>query len=340
MLESAIAEKEPSEEPQSEEEEHSEEGSEKAEQTEPEAETPQEETDEPVEDEPEAETPNEAETAEPEETQEEPAPQMNEEVASTEQEPEQEPEQESEPEAESIPHREPEPEEASTPEPEPTVMPVQEPAVATVERHDTYGDDRNERTDRGGHTLNTILIAFLALLAGLLIGYFGHGMLNLNGVKSVNISAEDVQVIHQTAQTEEHEPEAENRAITTLPEEEEAVTAEDAPASTDNGSEAETAPAQTLAPAVTAKATPAVTDTVKAGRFLTTMAQRHYGKKKFWVYIYLENAGKLGDPDLIPPMTVVTIPPLEKYGVNANDKASEEDAEQKAIEILSRYCKN
>ncbi len=36
-------------------------------------------------------------------------------------------------------------------------------------------------------------------------------------------------------------------------------------------------------------------------------------------------------------MTVVTVPPLEKYGVNATDKASEEDAERKAAEILRRY---
>lgn len=201
-----------------------------------------------------------------------------------------------------------------------------------TERYDYYDNETNGRHSVRSMNLNSILIAFLALLAGLLIGYFGHSMLNLSGVRSVNISAEDVQVYHQLPQPEEIAASADNLQADTI---------ENRHVETDTSA----AEPQMAAPLKVVEETneasnSAVTDTVKGGRFLTTIAQRHYGKKKFWVYIYLENADKLGDPDMIPPMTVVTIPSLEKYGVRADDESSEKDAERKATEILNRYSKN
>ena len=76
-------------------------------------------------------------------------------------------------------------------------------------------------------------------------------------------------------------------------------------------------------------------DTVRVNRYLTTMALEHYGKKKFWVYIYLENKASLSDPDHIAPNTVVVIPPAEKYGIKSGDKTSEADAEHQA-ELIYR----
>ncbi len=83
-------------------------------------------------------------------------------------------------------------------------------------------------------------------------------------------------------------------------------------------------------------ATRVVTDTVKSNRYLTTMAMKHYGKKKFWVYIYEENKEKLQDPDMIPANTVVVIPPPSKYGIQPGNPASEADAEKRAAEIAKR----
>lgn len=176
------------------------------------------------------------------------------------------------------------------------------------------------------HTMNIVLTAFLSLLAGLLIGFFAYDKLNLHGVKSVNISADDVQVYHTVKDVVEiKEVEADSLPVAAAPVfPSEMPVAEEQPV---NGDEI-------------VKTEAVVTDTVRSGRFLTTMAQRHYGKKKFWVYIYLENSDKLGDPDLIPPMTVVTVPPAEKYGIQPGNKASEQDAERKAVEIMSRYSKN
>ncbi len=192
------------------------------------------------------------------------------------------------------------------------------------ERYDRYdyGEEGSAKVYHKAHRVNVILALLIGLLAGVLIGYIGRGFINLTGVKSVNISADDVQVIHQT-----------------LASDNEAAQAPEATAATDSDTTATEAAQDSVAcePPTAAKEAPVVTDTVKAGRYLTSIAQRHYGKKKFWVYIYLENQNRLGNPNEIAPMTVVTVPPLEKYGVNATDKASEEDAERKAAEILRRY---
>ncbi len=178
------------------------------------------------------------------------------------------------------------------------------------------------------HTMNIVLTAFLSLLAGLLIGFFAYDKLNLHGVKSVNISADDVQVYHAVKDVVEIEAvEADSLPVAVAP-----VSTPEIPVTENHADSGDGING--------AKTGAVVTDTVRSGRFLTTMAQRHYGKKKFWVYIYLENSDKLGDPDLIPPMTVVTVPPAEKYGIQPGNKASEQDAERKAVEIMSRYSKN
>lgn len=186
--------------------------------------------------------------------------------------------------------------------------------------------EKERVVENNHHTMNIVLTAFLALMAGLLIGFFAYDRLNLSAVKSVNISAEDVQVYHAASDVPaaKAEPtEVDSTLMKTGPQPSAAV-AETVP---------ETPEASVATPGV-------VTDTVRAGRFLTTMAQKHYGKKKFWVYIYMENIDKLGDPDLIPPMTTVVIPPASKYGIKPGDRASEEAAERKAAEIMSRFSKN
>lgn len=220
------------------------------------------------------------------------------------------------------------PEEEPTEEEAPTIAKDYAPRAVEEERprerYDRYGysEEGSAKIYHKAHRVNIILALLIGLLAGVLIGYFGRGFINLTGVKSVNISADDVQVIHQT-----------------LAADNEAAQAPEATAATDSDTTATEAIQDSVATEAeaTAKEAPVVTDTVKAGRYLTSIAQRHYGKKKFWVYIYLENQDRLGNPNEIAPMTVVVVPPLAKYGVNATDKASEEDAERKAAEILRRY---
>lgn len=78
-------------------------------------------------------------------------------------------------------------------------------------------------------------------------------------------------------------------------------------------------------------------DTITKTRFLTTMARDHYGSYHLWPYIYMENSKILGHPDRIKPGTRVVIPPAEKYGINAKDKACIAKAKKLGVEIYARY---
>ena len=186
-------------------------------------------------------------------------------------------------------------------------------------------------SDKSHHSFYYILTALLSLIAGLLIGYFAYDKLNLTGVKSVNISAEDVQVIHNPGLNTE----SEKTGDTDAEELTDAEMTEAKTVATENPAIAEPAKVEKAKPA--ASKPEIVTDTVKSNRFLTTMAREHYGKKKVWVYIYEENKAKLDDPDMIAANTVVVIPPAEKYGIKAGDPASEADAERKAAEIMRQH---
>lgn len=80
-----------------------------------------------------------------------------------------------------------------------------------------------------------------------------------------------------------------------------------------------------------------VYDTISKTRFLTTMARDHYGSYHLWPYIYEENKAILGHPDRIKPGTKVVIPPAEKYGINAKDKACIAKAKKLGVEIYAKY---
>ena len=177
---------------------------------------------------------------------------------------------------------------------------------------------------RSRHSMHLAITALAALVAGLLIGYFASDILNLSNVKSVNISADDVQVYHQSQSA--------TGAVTPIEEAMDTAVSQTVHPETANDTTPQPTQAAT-APHIEAKTI--VTDTVRSNRFLTTMAKEYYGKKKFWVYIYEENRAKLSDPDHIEANTVVVIPPAEKYGIKAGDKESEAEAERLATEIVN-----
>ncbi|MFZ4581514.1 MAG: HU family DNA-binding protein [Paludibacter sp.] len=51
---------------------------------------------------------------------------------------------------------------------------------------------------------------------------------------------------------------------------------------------------------------------ISEGTRLTTIAQRYYGKKEFWVYIYEANRDNIVHPDRITPGTIVKVPRVDK----------------------------
>lgn len=178
------------------------------------------------------------------------------------------------------------------------------------------------------HTLHIVIASLLSLVAGLAIGYFANNRLNLSHIKNVNIEAEGVNVISKTAAKEGKSATADSLASIA------AGHTDSIPADTVSSGQGSTA-VEPEAKTVESPRPAIVTDTVKANRYLTTMARRHYGKKIFWVYIYEENKNIIDDPDHIAPNTVVVIPPAEKYGIKAGDKESEADAMRRAQAIVN-----
>lgn len=86
-----------------------------------------------------------------------------------------------------------------------------------------------------------------------------------------------------------------------------------------------------------AATTPVVTDTCTKTMFLTRIANKHYGNRDFWVYIYEENKDKIANPNHVAPGTVVVIPPAEKYGIDADDPQSVKQARLKASQLYSKF---
>lgn len=178
------------------------------------------------------------------------------------------------------------------------------------------------------HTMHIVIASLLSLVAGLAIGYFTNNRLNLSHIKNVNIEAEGVNVISKTEAKEGKSATADS--LTSVA----AGHSDSIPADTVSPGQGPTA-VEPEAKTVETPRAAIVTDTVKANRYLTTMARRHYGKKIFWVYIYEENKNIIDDPDHIAPNTVVVIPPAEKYGIKAGDKESEADAMRRAQAIVN-----
>lgn len=178
------------------------------------------------------------------------------------------------------------------------------------------------------HTMHIVIASLLSLVAGLAIGYFANNRLNLSHIKNVNIEAEGVNVISKTEAKEGKSATADSVASVA------AGNSDSIPADTVSPGQGPTA-VEPEAKTVETPRAAIVTDTVKANRYLTTMARRHYGKKIFWVYIYEENKNIIDDPDHIAPNTVVVIPPAEKYGIKAGDKESEADAMHRAQAIVN-----
>lgn len=178
------------------------------------------------------------------------------------------------------------------------------------------------------HTMHIVIASLLSLVAGLAIGFFANNRLNLSHIKNVNIEAEGVNVISKTEAKEGKSATADSLASVA------AGPSDSIPADTVSPGQGSTA-VEPEAKTVESSRAAIVTDTVKANRYLTTMARRHYGKKIFWVYIYEENKNIIDNPDHIAPNTVVVIPPAEKYGIKAGDKESEADAMRRAQAIVN-----
>ncbi|WP_243349298.1 HU family DNA-binding protein [Parabacteroides sp. FAFU027] len=76
------------------------------------------------------------------------------------------------------------------------------------------------------------------------------------------------------------------------------------------------------------------TEVIKSGSRLTLLAQKYYGNKAFWVYIYQANKSKISNPNNVPVGTELIIPAKETYSIDPNNKESVDKAKNMAKSIL------
>ena len=200
-----------------------------------------------------------------------------------------------------------------------------DPLPVRVEQHEPMpvrvAHDQPAPSATEGHSnLTLIFAAVAALLLGVIVGLtVGYGLWHTPSLSEIR----DGKNIVETGKNAESADNA--LAVDTVE-----VVSIDAEKVEVSAAAADSIAAARMAGAPRASSTAVVTDTVRAGNFLTKMASRHYGDSKFWIYIYLENKDKIADPDNLPDGLVVTVPPAVKYGIDPADKESVRKAEQLA----------
>lgn len=70
---------------------------------------------------------------------------------------------------------------------------------------------------------------------------------------------------------------------------------------------------------------------IAPGQRLTSIAEKEYGNKVFWIYIYLENKAVISNPNVVPVGIKITIPPADKYGIDKDNPASVKKAKEVAM---------
>lgn len=75
-----------------------------------------------------------------------------------------------------------------------------------------------------------------------------------------------------------------------------------------------------------------IVETITRGKFLTTIANKYYGDKVFWVYIYREN--KIWNPKDLQPGDKVVVPDASKYDIDASNPESVKKAKALEQQIL------
>lgn len=78
---------------------------------------------------------------------------------------------------------------------------------------------------------------------------------------------------------------------------------------------------------------------IAPGERLTLLAQKYYGNKIFWVYIYDFNKSKIPDPDRVPAGMEILIPAKEVYAINAQSSVSLAQAKELQSKIMANKTK-
>jgi hypothetical protein len=62
-----------------------------------------------------------------------------------------------------------------------------------------------------------------------------------------------------------------------------------------------------------------------------------WGNREFWVYIYLTNKDKIPNPNKVPSGTILVLPDISVYSINAADPHSVAKAKSLGNELLGNF---
>lgn len=82
---------------------------------------------------------------------------------------------------------------------------------------------------------------------------------------------------------------------------------------------------------------PIAKEAIRYGSRLTLLAQKYYGNKHFWCYIFEENKRKIQNPNQIPIGTLLDIPDPRKYDIDSQSKESVMKAKLYTDELNRQY---
>jgi len=75
---------------------------------------------------------------------------------------------------------------------------------------------------------------------------------------------------------------------------------------------------------------------IGSGDRLTLLAQKYYGHKVFWVYIYMENKASISNPNNVPVGTTLRLPEKHPTMMDPNNAASIQKAEELQDRIINQ----
>lgn len=73
---------------------------------------------------------------------------------------------------------------------------------------------------------------------------------------------------------------------------------------------------------------------LQEGETLRILAEKLFGNREFWIYIYLENSESIADPNRVPAGIQLTLPDPGHYRIDPADPASVNRAKELGDQVL------
>lgn len=179
-----------------------------------------------------------------------------------------------------------------------------------------------KKKDTRKNRLNSIIL-FLAI-----------GIIAIMGYQWINHTIEEKKATRITVKTKtDHTKQIQSTHTIPTQNNEQKETPQNTP------SEPKTKEQQTIEKSENTVATTKLLDKIilEEGNRLTLIAEKYYGHKIFWVYLYEANKTRIKNPNNIPVGTLIEIPSPEIYDINVHNAESIRKASNLSAEIIETF---